>query len=384
MALNRAAIHYDNRILAAALTATSAASATMGVDKLKTPSPRERWRATGRVEETIIATTGNTEAWPAVFLWGHNLTAGGTVRLRISDNADLSSPKYDATFGAYPALFGLDEGGLDEGGLDGLPVVEAFEDWQKRSAFLLDLVLTGTATGGTATTITLPARLQKTTGGAEKASTTQDDYLGATLTITGGTGSGQVALVAAYDRQTRTITLDASLSPAPDSTSTFSLDLSYPLSVAANDGAYSGLYLGVTLADPENEDFYVQLGVLSAGGYLQPAYDIDVGFEAGWVDPSERAASYGNELFVDQRNMHQTLGLSWSYLSEAEANELVHTLGAKIGARKPVVAMPFFENGPRLFTDAIFGLLDRPPAKRLVRTRAAEASWQVSLSLRGL
>lgn len=384
MAFNRAAILYDNLIPGAALAATSAASVTMGVDKLKTPSPRERYRSTGVVSETIRATTGQPEYWPNLEIIGHNFAGSGQVRVRISDNADLSAPRYDAVFDAYPSIVGLEEGGLDEGGLDGLPIVEDLEDWQRRSFFLLNLVLSGTATAASPTTLTIPTGLTRPDGGSEPAADTDDAYLAATLTIRSGTGAGQSRTVAGYSRQARRLTVDSAWSVTPDTTSAFDLDLSFPVSKAADDGTYYGAYLGLTLLDPENPDGYLQAGVLCAGSVLQPTYDIDADLESGWVDPSERVASYGDELFIDTRGMYQTATITFSYLSEAEANELVHAMGARVGARRPVTVLPFAENSSRLYTDAIYGYLDAPPRKRLVRPDYSGYSWQVTLSIRGL
>ena len=384
MALNRAAIHYDNLIRSATLTATSAASSSMGVDKLRTSSPRERWRSTGRVAETIIAAASVAETWPLVLIEGHNLTAAATVRIRISANADLSAPSYDCTFWAWPSIMGLDEGGLDEGGLDGAPVVEDLEDWQKRSAFLLDLVLSGTAVAGTASTITLPSTLSRPNNSTEPVSARNDDYLAATVRITGGTGTGQSAGVAGYDAATRVLTLDAALSPAPDSTSGIEIDLSFPITRAANDGTYTGKYLGVTLSDPENPDLVLEAGVLMAGRYEQPTYDIDPIPDAGFVDPSEWVESYGRDVFVDELPMHRTQAASYSFLSEAEANALAMDMGGRVGRRLPVFFIPCFENTARLYSDAIYGLFEAAPTKRQVRPGYSNHNWQVQFSIRGL
>jgi hypothetical protein len=72
---------------------------------------------------------------------------------------------------------------------------------------------TGTAQAGTTATITLKAT----------ASATNDLYNGMYVTITGGTGSGQVRLIDDYVGSTKVATVDVAFSPAPDNTSTYSL-----------------------------------------------------------------------------------------------------------------------------------------------------------------
>jgi hypothetical protein len=72
---------------------------------------------------------------------------------------------------------------------------------------------TGTAQAGTTTTITLKST----------ASSTDDQYNGMYVTITGGTGSGQIRLIEDYVGSTKVATVDVAFSPAPDNTSTYSL-----------------------------------------------------------------------------------------------------------------------------------------------------------------
>ena len=44
-----------------------------------------------------------------VALLNHNLTVQGTIRIRISDNGDMSAPTYDATWGAWASVYGWEE-----------------------------------------------------------------------------------------------------------------------------------------------------------------------------------------------------------------------------------------------------------------------------------
>ena len=71
--------------------------------------------------------------------------------------------------------------------------------------------LTGTAAAGGANTITLPAA----------AVATDDIYNGATITITGGTGAGQVRVISDYVGATKVATVSTAWATQPNNTSTF-------------------------------------------------------------------------------------------------------------------------------------------------------------------
>ncbi len=73
--------------------------------------------------------------------------------------------------------------------------------------------LTGTATAGGASTITLPAA----------AIATDDIYNGSTITITGGTGSGQARIISDYVGATKVATVSVAWTTQPDNTSTFGI-----------------------------------------------------------------------------------------------------------------------------------------------------------------
>ena len=72
--------------------------------------------------------------------------------------------------------------------------------------------LTGTATAGGGSTITLPAA----------AIAVDDIYNGSTITITGGTGAGQIRIISDYT-SARVATVSVAWSTQPDNTSTFSI-----------------------------------------------------------------------------------------------------------------------------------------------------------------
>lgn len=74
---------------------------------------------------------------------------------------------------------------------------------------------TGTATGGGANTIDL----------ASTASPIQGAYVNCTITLTGGTGSGQEKTIQAYDGSTKRATVLGDWSTQPDDTTTYSIDV---------------------------------------------------------------------------------------------------------------------------------------------------------------
>ena len=95
--------------------------------------------------------------------------------------------------------------------------------------------LTGTAASGSATTIVFPA------SPAGKWSTTANAYYNTTLTLTGGTGIGQIRRIVSWDNTTRTATVEKSFTTNPDSTTTFSLDFAVTDvdSIVQKDGYYA-------------------------------------------------------------------------------------------------------------------------------------------------
>jgi len=136
--MGQAAIHFDDLIKDATLTATSEAG-TLAVGNLQNYQPKKVWRSTD-IEETLIADFGQVEYCPATWLIRHNLSAQALVRIRLSNNADLSSPVYDATFYAWPSIEGYDEGVYDGSrfvGYDGAPVTSRLPAEVFNSTFIL-------------------------------------------------------------------------------------------------------------------------------------------------------------------------------------------------------------------------------------------------------
>lgn len=380
---NRAAVMYNDKITGATLTATSE-SGDLTVDRLQQISLKRKWRSTSAADQDLIADFGETTGVRMVYIGGHNLEEDATIRIRLSENSNLSSPVYDATFPAWVSLFGLDEQPLDEGTLDGVPDTSELQEFQFFTCILLDNILTGTLVTADSTTATLPKTINKVTGGVEYAFDVDDYYIGATIEITDGTGSGQSRSISAYDAATRKVTVETAWSTNPDNTSVFEIDLTAPTSVTINDNSFAARYLGVTISDSLNADSYIEAGVLKAGGYLQPEIDIDYDWQIGLVDPSERFESYDSDISVNIRTKYRTASMTFSYLTEAEADEFYIDMGAKVGSSKPIVAMPFAENGGRLYSNLIYGLLDAPPRKMQMLPDYTNSAYQVTLNIRGL
>lgn len=84
------------------------------------------------------------------------------------------------------------------------------------------VLATGTAQAGSGTTITLAAG----------ASSTNDRYNNAAISITGGTGAGQVNAIADYDGSTKVATVHTTWSTPPDATSTYSVYARPPYTTA--------------------------------------------------------------------------------------------------------------------------------------------------------
>ena len=106
--------------------------------------------------------------------------------------------------------------------------------------------------GSTSTTFVLHS-------GAPEVSATDNTYIGCYIRITGGTGSGQIARVIAYDSATTTATITPDWTTAPDNTSVYRLygisgisagaargSITLDASAGGNGPAYVGAYVRIT------------------------------------------------------------------------------------------------------------------------------------------
>lgn len=132
---------------------------------------------------------------------------------------------------------------------------------------------TGTAQAGTSTTITLKST----------SSATNDYYNGLYITITGGTGSGQIRTIEDYVGSTKVATVDRAWTTTPDNTSTYSLTSFTTESVgqyinASPQGRAKILrYVSATVVEAVTEYPFFSTAAIDAG-----RWELEHGYEAVW------------------------------------------------------------------------------------------------------
>jgi hypothetical protein len=138
---------------------------------------------------------------------------------------------------------------------------------------------TGTAQAGTTTSITLKAT----------ASATDDQYNGMYVTITGGTGSGQVRLIDDYNGTTKVATVDVAFSPAPDNTSTYSLttwttqSVNQYINVSPQGRARIVQYVSASVVNAVVEYPFFSTSAVAAGNWeLEHNYEDVWSVSRGW------------------------------------------------------------------------------------------------------
>jgi hypothetical protein len=143
------------------------------------------------------------------------------------------------------------------------------------------LLVTGTAVSGSTSTIKLAA----------SASIVTNAYVGQTITITGGTNSGQVRTIVSYDGGTQTATVSSVYSTAITNSSTYSIAITNADYISADDYYYyntAQAYLGSRVNDlsdirlpPEKDDWFSNNAKLTsttddtAKQMLESLYDSD-------------------------------------------------------------------------------------------------------------
>lgn len=104
-----AAVLYRNLADASLITASSAAG-SMSPAHLKDPHVARKWRGGGNLAEWLIVDLGSLQPVDTFALIGLNLTAAGTVRVRVSatDATGLAADAYDSTVlvGAVDPAYG--------------------------------------------------------------------------------------------------------------------------------------------------------------------------------------------------------------------------------------------------------------------------------------
>lgn len=132
---------------------------------------------------------------------------------------------------------------------------------------------TGTAQAGASTTITL-----------KSSSSSVDDYFnGLYITITGGTGSGQVRIITDYVGSTKVATVDSAWTTAPNSTSTYSItswtteSVNQYVNAQPQGRARIVRYVSATVVEAVTEYPFFNTSALAAG-----RWELEYGYEDVW------------------------------------------------------------------------------------------------------
>lgn len=128
---------------------------------------------------------------------------------------------------------------------------------------------TGTAQAGGSSTITLDSG----------ASATDDIYNGATVTITGGTGSGQIRVISDYVGSTKVATVSTAWTTQPDNTSTFSVSSQVNQYVNASPQGRVKIVeiVSSTVAKAVSEYPFFSTAAVASG-----SWDLESGYENVW------------------------------------------------------------------------------------------------------
>ncbi len=132
---------------------------------------------------------------------------------------------------------------------------------------------TGTAQAGASTTITLKSA----------SSATDDYYNGLYITITGGTGSGQIRIIEDYVGSTKVATVDRAWTTTPDSTSTYSItsftteSVNQYINAQPQGRARIVRYVSATVVEAVTEYPFFSAAAIGAG-----RWEIEHGYEDVW------------------------------------------------------------------------------------------------------
>lgn len=132
---------------------------------------------------------------------------------------------------------------------------------------------TGTAQAGTSTTITLKAASSSTNG----------YYNGLYITITGGTGAGQIRIIEDYVGSTKVATVDRAWTTAPNNTSTYSItsftteSVNQYINATPQGRARILRYVSATVVEAVTEYPFFSTAAIDAG-----RWEIEHGYEAVW------------------------------------------------------------------------------------------------------
>lgn len=133
--------------------------------------------------------------------------------------------------------------------------------------------ITGTAQAGGATTITLAAG----------ASATDDAYNGLYVSLTGGTGSGQYALITDYVGATKVATVDATWTTNPDATTTYVVSAFVPEMVGQYINANpQGRAKVIAFVDYDNLNVVTEFPFFNDDPIASGNWEVEFGYEDVW------------------------------------------------------------------------------------------------------
>jgi hypothetical protein len=127
----------------------------------------------------------------------------------------------------------------------------------------------GTAQAGASTTITLDAG----------ALANDDIYNGATVTITGGTGSGQVRIISDYVGSTKVATVSTAWSTTPDNTSTFTVSSQVGQYINASPQGRARI---VSITSTTVANAVLEYPFFSTSAVAQGNWELESGYEDVW------------------------------------------------------------------------------------------------------
>jgi hypothetical protein len=132
---------------------------------------------------------------------------------------------------------------------------------------------TGTAQAGTSTTITLKS----------SSSSVNDYFNGLYITITGGTGSGQIRIIEDYVGSTKVVTVDRAWTTTPDSTSTYSItsftteSVNQYINASPQGRARITRYVSATVVEAVTEYPFFSSSAIDSG-----RWELEHGYEDVW------------------------------------------------------------------------------------------------------
>lgn len=122
-------ILYDNAVDRGTVTASSEAGDLVAAN-LQDSRISKVARTTGLMGQYWQVSWSTGEPISTVVLWNHNLDISATIHVRLSDNADMSLPKFDQVFEAWPPSYGADDIGADLCGYGGYPFLTALNAYK--------------------------------------------------------------------------------------------------------------------------------------------------------------------------------------------------------------------------------------------------------------